>query len=459
MKTVLIIGAGYSGAIMAALLLEKSDGEARHLLLVNGSGKVARGMAYGTQSPDHTLNVPAGNMSAFDDDPQHFLRFAQRRDSTITSSSFVARSIYGDYLEQLLAESEAKAPAHATLERVTCHVTRLEYASNGQSILAHFENGDIREVDQVVLALGHFASANPRINNMAFYDSERFIRDPWNQSRLSAIGSDQPVLLLGTGLTAVDVAMTLQKQAPARKIHAVSRRGMLPQYHRRSGVSHHTTADQSSIWGDACTVREQMRALRRYCDKLEQSGGDWREALAILRPVTAGIWQRYDERERRRFVRHVQPYWDSHRHRLAPNVASQIDEARKVGLFQASAGRVLDLHDRGDHVEAVIQPRGGSETRLLHIGHVVNCTGPSTNLLATENTLVQQLLADGMIRPDNLGLGLDVSDACAVIDAKGAASDRIFYIGPWLKAKYWEATAVPDLRRFARQLAQALCND
>ena len=456
MKTILIIGAGYSGAVMAALLLKAQSNEPRRILLVNGSGKVARGVAYGTQSPDHTLNVPAGNMSAFDDDAQHFLKFAQRRDPKVTAGSFVARSMYGDYLEQLLIDAEASAAADATLERIFCHVTRLVIDSDSGAILAHYENGEVRKVDQVVLALGHFASANPRINDMAFYAGDRFIRDPWNQAKLNAIGADQPVLLLGTGLTAIDVAITLQRQAPGRHIHAVSRRGVLPQYHRRAACIPHSAADQHAIWGDARTVRDQMRGLRQYCAKLEQSGGDWREALAILRRVTAGVWQDYDERERLRFVRHVQPYWDSHRHCLAPNVAAQIDEARKVGLFQASAGRVLALQDCGDHVEATIQPRGSSVARKLCVGHVVNCTGPSSNLHTTEDALVQQLLADGMIRADALGLGVDVSDTCAVVDAKGVPSERIFYIGPWLKAKYWEATAVPDLRRFARQLAETI---
>jgi uncharacterized NAD(P)/FAD-binding protein YdhS len=456
MKNILIVGAGFSGAVIAALLLKKYTGQPARILLVNGSGKVARGVAYGTQSPDHTLNVPAGNMSAYHDDPDHFLRFAQRRDPKVTAGSFVPRSLYGDYLEHLLIEAEHNAPQQIALQRITCHVTQLTQSPDGRSMLAQMENGESLLVDQVVLTLGHFASANPVIADIGFYDSERYIRDPWDQAKLHAIGKDEPVLLLGTGLTAIDVAMTLQKRSPDRRIHAVSRRGVLPQYHRRSGTAHHAGPDQSAIWGEARTVREQMRALRQYCAALERSGGDWRDALAILRPITSGIWQSYDERECRRFMRHVQPYWDSHRHRLAPNVASQIDEALKVGLFSASAGRVLELKDHGSHVIATIRPRGSLQTRTIRVGHVVNCTGPSSNLRGTNNTLVRQLLDDGIVRPDSLGLGLDVDAHCAVLDAQGKASDRVFYIGPWLKAKYWEATAVPDLRRFANDLAATL---
>lgn len=456
MRTVLVIGGGFSGAVVAARLLQQPHTLPLRVFLLNGSGRIARGMAYGTQSPDHTLNVPAGNMSAFDEDPDHFLRYAQKVDGGIGPASFVSRRIYGDYLEWLLEQAELAAPPTTRLQRIYRHVVSIKPAPEGPQRIVTLDSGETMIVDQVVLALGHSPSNNPHVSNMAFYDSERYIRDPWDQSKLDGISADAPVLLLGTGLTAVDIAMTLLRQNPVRRITAVSRRGLLPQHHRHTGGKPHEGLGAHAIWADALTVREQLRAFRQYSHALAAEGRDWREGLALLRPVTANVWLSYTDHERKRFLRHVQPYWDTHRHRLAPEVYEQFSAALKAGTIKTYAARLVAWDESRDGVDALLRPRGSEEILTLHSAWVINCTGPCADPRATNNPLVEQLLADGLIRTDRLGLGLDVDTNCAVIDGQGNASNNLFYIGPWLKANYWEATAVPDLRRYARQLADSL---
>lgn len=454
MKTILIVGAGFSGAVTTARLLQQTQHCSLHIILANGGGRVARGMAYGTQSPNHTLNVPAGNMSAFDDTPDHFLDFAQGRDSRINSGSFLPRSLYGDYLEWLLGQAEVHARPGTTMKRIYQHVSRI--VPNGTSAKVTLECGETMEVDKVVLALGHFPSANPQIANMTFYDSPRYIRDPWDITRLETIAPDEPVMLLGTGLTAVDVAMTLLQCNPQRQITAVSRRGLLPQHHRQGAHYPIATQTPSTIWGNASTVREQLRGFRRYTKQLALEGRDWREGMALLRPLSADIWLMYKEKERKRFLRHVQPYWDTHRHRLAPAVFERFDSARKAGVVRTLAARLRGFDETDSGITATVQLRGTAENTNLRTAWVINCTGPCTNPYGTGNILVNQLLEDGHIRADKLGLGLEIEPDCAVISKQNQASDVLFYIGPWLKANYWEATAVPDLRRFASSLANRL---
>jgi uncharacterized NAD(P)/FAD-binding protein YdhS len=168
------------------------------------------------------------------------------------------------------------------------------------------------------------------------------------------------------------------------------------------------------------------------------------------------MWQAWPEAERRRFMRHVQPFWDCHRHRLAPAVHDVLDGVLLKGSVQVRAARLVDFNEGPDGVLVSLQARGQAETSIVHAHHVINCTGPASNLNLVDSPLIQQLLANGMITPDRLGLGLHVSQDCAVIDANGQASSSIHYIGPLLKADYWEATAVPELRRFAQSLAAKL---
>lgn len=458
MKQILIIGAGFSGAVIAARLLRQSRTVPLRVYLLNGSGRIARGMAYGTQSPRHLLNVPAGNMSAFDDEPDHFLDYARGIDSSITAGSFVSRRIYGEYLEWLLSEAERTAPPHIELQRIYRHVARIAAAPGERNSIVTLDDGETMEVNKVVLALGHFPSSKLPIANKAFYNSPRYLHDPWDHTRVDAIPARAPVLLLGTGLTAIDVAMTLLSRNPERPITAVSRRGLLPQAHRHA-AGKPAGSGAAAIWGDADTVRSQLRAFRQYCRALAEQGRDWREGLALLRPVTADIWLAYPDKERRRFLRHVQPYWDTHRHRLAPAVAEYFDAALARGMVRTLAARVQEIEDDGAGVRVKLQLRGLEQSHVEQTQYVVNCTGPCADPRQAAGELVRQLLSDGMMRADSLGLGIDVAPDCAVVASDGSVSSSLFYIGPWLKAKYWEATAVPDLRILARRLADRIMLD
>lgn len=458
MTTLLVIGAGFSGAIIAAQLMRQANGQPVRVYLLNGSGRIARGMAYGTQSSHHVLNVPAGNMSAFADNPDHFLQFAKKIDAGTTASSFVSRRLYGDYLECLLNEAERSAPPNVELHRIYQQVRKIEDAPGGNGKVVTFEGDETRVVDRVVLALGHFAASSLPIPNNGVFDSASYLHDPWDQARLDAIPSRAPVMLLGTGLTAVDVAMTLLSRNPERPIIAVSRRGLLPQAHRHAAGKPLGTGAET-IWGSATTVREQLRAFRQYCNHLAGQGRDWREALALLRPVTADVWLAYPDKERRRFLRHVQPYWDTHRHRLAPTVAEQFSAALASGSISTLAGRILAMEESNDGIQVTLRRRGHQETHVEQVRYVINCTGPCSDPRMVNSDLVKQLLDDGVIRTDSLGLGIDVAEDCAVISANGHVSQNLFYIGPWLKAKYWEATAVPDLRVIATRLAERIMQD
>lgn len=455
MKTIVIIGAGFSGAVTTVQLLRQHHTSTLRVVLVNGGERIARGMAYGTQSPDHTLNVPAGNMSALEDDAEHFLRFAHTVDMRIDAGSFVPRQIYGDYLEGLLEQTERDAPPHVTLERVFRHVTAIHPANDATALVARLDDGSTIIADHIVLALGYFPSTLP-IAGKAILSSKRYLGDPWEPGGMARIPADQPVLLLGTGLTMVDTATTLLKQNPARPIIAVSRRGLVPHPHRHDGHRHRGDSGPGAIWGEAATVREQLCEFRSYVRRLAAERRDWRDAMTLLRPVAANIWLGYTEKERKRFFRHVQPYWDIHRHRLSPTLHQQLTESLQSGVIQTFAARIIGFDENNTDIAVTLRRRGAAQTIVVRAGAVINCTGPCADPRNSDNELVQQLLRDGLIRADRLGLGLEVGNDCAAIDQHGMSSGSLFYIGPWLKARYWEATAVPDLRRFALALAQRL---
>lgn len=454
-RTIAVVGGGFSGAVTAIQLMRLASPEGVHVKLVNKSGRMARGIAYGTRSSLHVLNVPAGNMSALANDPDDFLRFCRWSDPAVGAASFVSRRLYGTYLEALLTAAE-HADERPGLDRIAGEVTRIDVDQAAKRVSVVLDDGRRIAADHVVLAFGHFAPADPGVGTRPLPESQRYVRDPWAHGALRGISSDEPVLLLGSGLTAIDVALALQQAGRNAPTWCLSRRGLRPQAHRSARAAHNDTDVSKLLVEMGSTVRGAVRAVRQHVERHAKFGEDWRDVLAALRPHTPELWRRWPARERKRFMRHVQPYWDVLRHRCAPAPFEQWRALLERGAISVIAGRLLDHRQTDGGIEVTLRRRGMNTTETLRAAWVINCTGSASDVRNVGMPLVRQLLSDGLIRCDALGLGIEVSENYEVIDAAGNPIPLLSYIGPLLKARDWEATAVPELREHAWRLAKRL---
>lgn len=448
MTRIAIIGGGFSGTALAIQLLRRGAADLE-IHLFNRSGPKARGLAYGTRSPLHVLNVPAGRMGLSPDDEGDFLRYLQQAEPGVGSGDFVGRSRYGDYLETRLAEAVKSSAARLHHHGVA--VTDLVRVGNAWR-LSHAAGA--LSVDAVVLATGNFAPATPPVLD-AFTDHPAYVRDPWTPGALSAIAPEAPILLLGTGLTMYDLALALTAQGHRGPLIALSRRGLTPQPHREHSHAPSLPAIPSSLLIQT-RIRPMLRVLRRLIGEAAARGSDWRDLIAALRPVTPQLWQQLPVPERRRFLRHLQVYWDVHRHRAAPAIAEAIAALRAKGQLRIEAGRLLDVAATTDGLTLAYRPRGRAGRERLCVAHIINCTGPDSNVARLPDPLFRSLLAQGLIRPDSLGLGLDADDQDLLRGADGLRQPGLYLIGPMLRARDWEATAVPELRQQAARLAERL---
>lgn len=452
MKTLVIIGAGFSGAVTAIQFLKRCPPGVR-VVLINRSGGMARGLAYGTNSAQHLLNVPVGNMTALVDEPESFLKFCQKKDPSVLGSSFVPRKLYGDYLSSML-DSVVESGTGISLQRLAAEVHSLRPAQRGAVV--ELANGELLHADQVVLAFGHFAPLNPQCVAPAIAVG-CYQQDPWDRDHGSP-HPNKPVLLIGAGLTALDVALSID-QCDSSPIYMLSRRGLLPLSHRLHG------GDSAVIVG-ACerllevepTAGNYLREIRHFVKAGAAVGRDWRDFIAALRPATPALWARLPEVEQRRFLRHLQPYWDVHRHRVAPETYNRFQDALTRGRIISMAGRIKLISPKGEGVQVSIQRRGTDHIEHIDVSQVINCTGPNSNLRHVNDRLITQLRDGGLIQLDTLGLGLHVDEQLAVKDIAGNASSWLSYVGPMLKADFWEATAVPELRQHAKNLACRLAD-
>ncbi len=451
--TIVVIGGGFSGAAVAAHLLRR--GKPARIVLANRFGPIGRGVAYGTRFEAHVLNVPAGRMSALPEDPDHFVRWARTRDDAIRSDTFVSRRIYGEYLESLLREAEQHVPRAAHLERLVGVARDVEVRPNGESAEVVFAGARVA-AEHVVLALGNYSPANPATVGGEFYESDRYVRDPWVRGALEAVRPGESVLLVGTGLTMMDVALDLAARGVRLPLFAVSRHGLLPRAHRTGQASLGSDALPPGLDGPPRSVARYTRLVRRHAAARAAAGRDWREVIGALRPITPALWMGLTCEERARFLRHLRPWWDIHRHRAAPGTARAIEKMLSAGDLSVRAARILGYRPVANEVEVTIRPRGASEAGRVHVHRVVNCTGPSSDVRRVGDPLLDALLSRRLLRPDPLALGVETAADGALLDAAGRPSRVLSLVGPLLRADYWEATAVPELRQHAARLAERL---
>ncbi|WAS97669.1 FAD/NAD(P)-binding protein [Nannocystis punicea] len=323
---VAVVGAGFCGAAVA-WHLARAGGP--RVTLIDGRGRFGPGLAYRTADPRHLLNTPAGRMSALADDPEHFVRWARGRGREVGGGSFLPRGVYGDYLRELVA---AAGPAITCL---TGHVVEvLPPTPDGPATLV-LTDATRLVADHVVLALGNLpprlpAGLDPRVRT-----DPRYVHDPWTATG-PVFARDAGVLVFGTGLSALDLALGLDGAGHRGPIHLLSRHGLLPQAHRAPARPPEPHPPALADW--SATARGALQALRGAARAEAARGGDWRDVLADLRPVTQAIWRRWPADERERFVRHLRVYWEAHRHRAAPATAAAIAALRASGPCRSTPG-------------------------------------------------------------------------------------------------------------------------
>jgi uncharacterized NAD(P)/FAD-binding protein YdhS len=433
-----IVGGGATGALAAAHLARRAR-ESTDIVVIEPAERLGRGLAYSTDDPRHLLNVRASNMSAFGDDAAHFLNWLRgRNDGALAEPfSFVSRKVYGDYVSDVA--DEALQSGRIKHLRDVC-----VGASEGPSFaLLRLASGATLGADRVVLATGH--DGKPTIAGVA-------AQQPWDPESLNGLSRDAPLLIVGAGLTMVDMALSLDRRGYKGLITAVSRRGLLPSAHRQ--VAPRTLAGGDTPFG--AELSSLLRWLRNFAGECAAGGGDWRSAIDALRPHTQRLWRAMTPEQRGRFLRHARAYWDVHRHRMAPEVEKRLGALRRSGRLRVVAGRVLYATDLGDRISATLRLRGSSEPTTIDVARVIDCTGMSDAPVQPRNRLICSLLDSGLARLDPLGIGLDVAQDFSLVDVKGAPSPRIKVVGPLARAAFWECVAIPDIRLQAQELAERL---
>ena len=468
-RTLVIVGAGFSGTTVALNLLRLSYWRPLRVVLLERADRMARGTAYADKEYPYLLNVPAGRMSLNSSDPLEFLKFAQQRLPDATADDFLPRSLYGEYLERSLRDAELASPPHVQLTKIHGDVCSIEHVGGKRSLRVELKDGSSFIADDVVLALGN-PPPGPIPGTERLAGSPRYVPDPWASPPRFEPG--ETVLVIGTGLSMADAVLggastltgthtdsssdAMQSSTTNVTFHAISRRGLVPPSQTAFGQAGCDDDGAKLLRAASLSARRLMRAVRDLTDEVQGRGGDWREAITCVRNLAPAIWRRLPQQERERFLRHARPYWDVHRHRLPQETLAKLHDLRRANELHVHAGRILGFELVGEKVRVRWRARGGDDIQTLLVDRVINCTGADYNPIRSRDPLLRSLLAQGLATPDPLGLGLRTANYGALLDSRNRIVPNVYYIGPMLRADHWECTAAQELRVHAERLAHHL---
>ncbi|MBS1888240.1 MAG: FAD/NAD(P)-binding protein [Actinobacteria bacterium] len=452
-ERVAIVGGGAAGAVAAIHLLREPRARgALEIDLIDRTGSFGAGVAYRTADPLHLLNVPAVRMGAVAGRPEHFHEWLADRGEPVAEEAFLPRGLFAAYIRDLLVRAERESDARLRRRRGEVTAIVAHHGAAAAPLELTLADGERIEADRVVLALGPLEAGDPIPVPAELKASGVYVADPWEAGALEDAHRDRQVLVVGTGLSMVDVALTLCAGENGPRVRAVSRHGLVPRRHRRTL----TNLRRFHLPTETGRLEPIVAAIFAQICRVSRQGDDWRDVIDSMRPVTPALWKALDLEERRRFLAEHHRLWDVHRFRMAPAVADRFEAHQASGRIVVEANSIVSLEPHGARVRVFLRTPGAHDLGQVEVDRVINCSGAGTDLRRQAPPVLAGLLAAGAARADELGLGLDVSPGGALLAADGTPSERLFAVGALRKGVEWEAIGITEIRDHSGAVARQI---
>jgi uncharacterized NAD(P)/FAD-binding protein YdhS len=460
MRKIGIIGGGFTGTMAVVHLISKATRPCE-IILINEKSNLNKGIAYNSYSKKHLLNVITAKMSAYADNPDHFLDWVmqqkefEHQERTLISVSFLPRQLYGEYLTHIWNESLAVSRSK-NIQITVLNNNVLDIDMKDNSVLLFLDGDKSILVDECIIATGNNIPRNPVIRNDNFYSSKNYFQNPWKIESVTNVGEFDPVLIIGNGLTMVDTVLGLLEKGFKGKIYSISPNGFNILAHRHTGIHYSKLSEElkqgSSLYDLVALINRHIKAIRQYGISAEP-------VIDSLRPQTQKIWINLSMHEKQVFMSRLRHLWGVARHRVPLHTHDKIQQLRIEGRLHICPGKIIDLVEGNSGIVVEYNDAKDHETKMLTVSRVINCTGPETDLMKLENSFLKNCLLKGMLTQDALKLGINANtETFEIINEAGKSYANLFAIGSNLKGVLWESTAVNELRVQVEKLAERLNN-
>lgn len=451
-RKIAIIGGGLSGSLLGIHLLKYHKNSPLELFIYEKSpDKLCRGIAYASALPYQLLNVPVKGMSLFEEDPLHFLDWLIAHHIRVEATDFVSRKLFGDYVADTFQLAVNNCKNHK-VNIINHEVTDLLDQENHIKVVSPGHR--TIAVSKVFLCTGNFPPPHLPGLSEELIRNPRYVTDPWSGAYLERVSSDDTVLIVGTGLTMVDQVMSLFKTRQfCGQVIALSRNGYLPLAHGEAPVYQ----PKEMLRSDGCSLPDVYRWFRTEVSLAEEQGKNYRSVLDAIRPLLPEIWGKLSLKDKARFMRHLRPFWEIHRHRIPENTAAFIRQLIGQKKLTILAGRIQQVKQGNEgSFRLTYCPRGQDISQYIDAKWLINAIGPQSDHKKINSALYRNLLDAGTVITDEFSLGIRVLPGGVILGPNGLENHRLLVVGPPAKGTFWESTALREIRAQVRNISQQL---
>jgi uncharacterized NAD(P)/FAD-binding protein YdhS len=447
---VAIVGGGFTGAAVAFHLARL--GVEADILVFEPRGRLGAGLAYGGDDPAHRVNVPASRMSLLPDDEDHFARWLAETDAlgddpqaVVGGEAYPRRGEFGRYVDAQL-QPLLKSGAVRHIRASVVAMRKL-----GGLWRIRTEQGETFRAGLAVIATTHPTAGLPPELAPLLGDAGLIV-DPLAEGALAPVGRDERVLIVGAGLTAADLVAGLEAQGHRGTITMISRRGLRSRSHPQTPYP-----GESDFVGDpARKATELLARVRAAVTEATEAGRSWHPVFETLRLQGGDIWRALAPDARRRVARHLRPFWDAHRFRLAPQLDALLAAKLADGSLVLRKARLGAVARRGEALAVELRDLRRKTATTETFERIVVATGPAHGDILRSQTFLGELAAHGALAPDPTGLGISASLDARAVGASGEPDATLFVAGPLARGAFGELMGLPHVALHAQFVANQL---
>lgn len=470
LTSVAIIGGGFSG-ICTTIHLIVNASRPMVIYVIEKEPELCTGVAYGTRSPYHPLNVKAGRMGAFAEQPGHFYSWLESREEIwrnfdpafqslkISSDSYLPRKLYAAYLRDLFYQAQIIAQQKGIICTILHDEAQDADLMSDGLIEVTLAKKSLLLVDYLVLATGIPSNQTFLFETHPVLENYHYISNIWKPYAERCLcnlcadnqGKNKNIIIIGSGLTAIDALFTLQSMDYQGTLQIISKHGTFPEVHSENHLPSISNFKVDNLPKRMSTL---IRLFKSQLESFSKTYLNWRQVMDAFRHCTQPLWRSFSLSEKKQFMRHLFFLWNKHRHRMSPQSSELVNfyhKNRTLTLTAGSVQQLISLPNGKLQVRYYAKETGLSE--LKEADYVINCSGPDYKIVNYPNFFIQNLLRKKIIEPDDMGLGLKLIEK-EILAGKGEG--KIYAIGALLFGELFETTAVPELREQAHSIADTI---
>ena len=441
-NTIAIIGGGISGTLTVLNCIKQSK-KPISIIWFDTHNNFCKGYAYSTIEEGHLLNVRANNMSIFFDEPTHFTQWLNQHYPHYNPTDFVPRKIFGEYVNDIF-ENTKKTNQLVFITQLAEEVISIDKLDDSFEL----KTKNTYLVQKLVLAFGNFLPPHPKSISSDYISSENYFQNAFHPSLTHKILNKNNITIIGSGLTMIDVVISLSKNKYKGLIHIISPHAYVPDVHHENAFpSVSPFIEEKKIY----SLSEILSIVNKQLKIAKNQGLNPHSIIDVMRPYFQNIWVNFSIDEKHQFLRHLRHKWGVARHRAPMQsmiVFQELISNNKIGLIK---GRVFDIKYSEKNF-VIFYSNSQQSSQTLKTDLIINCTGPEADYTKIKMPLIQNLLKNQIITPNFIKYGINAQK-------DGQISQNVYTLGPPLKGVLWESTAVPEISAQAYKLAvNFICN-